>query len=141
MTGRGTTPALFEDARTHEASFLTVGTQVLVVRTVEPGSMLSKDERRAFGTLALRGFDVLILRLNTDGNPASGLVAPAWRALDAPEAFDDLASPDAVQKWIHAWLKNARRAAIQPPPAAPTHGAAQTSAPPTTDATLLEPAR
>ncbi len=110
---------LLDGVELHQASFLTIGTRVLVVRTVAPGSMLGKDERGAFGTLAQRGLDVLILRLNADGDPVSGLVAPAWRALDAPEAFDDLDNPNAVQEWIRAWLKNARRAAIQPPPAQP----------------------
>ncbi len=109
---------LLDGVELHEASFLTIGGRVLVVRTVAPGSMLDKDERRAFGTLAQRGFDVLVLRLNANKDPVSGLVAPAWRALDAPEAFDDLENPDAVQEWVHGWLKNARRAAIQPPPAA-----------------------
>lgn len=112
---------LLDGVELHEASFLTVGTRVLVVRTVDPGSMLGKEERGAFGTLAQRGFDVLILRLNADRKPVSALVAPAWRALDAPEAFDDVDNANAVQEWIRAWLKKARRDAVQPPPAAPTH--------------------
>lgn len=115
---------LFENCRLHRTSFLTIGDRVLAIRTLKADATLDKAERDAFCTLAQRGFDVLILRLNSDGNPASALVAPAWRALDAPAAFDNLDTADAVREWIHAWLKNARRTAGHPPPAKPKHATA-----------------
>ncbi|MYH29939.1 MAG: hypothetical protein F4018_18320 [Acidobacteria bacterium] len=127
---------LFEGAELHEAAFLTVGTQVLVIRTLKPGATLDRAERNAFCTLAQRGFEVIVVRLNADQEPASALVAPAWRALDAPQAFDDITGADAVRQRIHSWLKDARRQALRPPPvAAPQR--ARTTTPPSTDATLL----
>ena len=104
------THALFDGAEIHRASFVTIGTRVLVTRSIRPGETLDKTQRDAFRTLAHRGFDVAIVRIDGEGEPLDARIAPAFRALDAPEAFHAVVGPDAVRETIEGWLQKARRA-------------------------------
>ena len=99
----------FEDVTVHKASFVTVGGRVLVMRTLGPGDTLEQSQRDAFRVIAKRGFDVLIVRVDGERSAISAQIAPAFRALDAPEAFDRIPTANAVHEWIHGWLANARR--------------------------------
>ena len=99
----------FEDVAVHKASFVTVGARVLVMRTLGPAETLEQGQRDAFRVIAKRGFDVLIVRVDGKRSAISAQTAPAFRALDAPEAFDRISTADAVHEWIRNWLANARR--------------------------------
>ncbi|MDE2906755.1 MAG: hypothetical protein OXQ28_11800 [Acidobacteriota bacterium] len=99
----------FEDIAVHKASFVTVGARVLVVRTLGPGETVDRSDRDAFRVIAQRGFDVLIVRVDGERSAISAQIAPAYRALDAPEAFDRISTASAIHEWIRDWLAKARR--------------------------------
>ena len=99
----------FEDVAVHKASFVTVGARVLVVRTLGPGETVDRSDRDAFRVIAQRGFDVLIVRVDGERSAISAQIAPAYRALDAPEAFDTISTASAIHEWIRDWLAKARR--------------------------------